>query len=44
MIRFSIDDGMPVCIAEMKGYGFYLDNDSLIPHGQGVSPTSAPIC
>ena len=29
MIRFSSENGNPVIIAETKGYGIYLDNDSL---------------
>jgi len=36
MMRFTIEDGKPVCIAELKGrFGVYLDNDSLIDLAKG---------
>lgn len=30
MIHFTSEDGQPVCVAESRGIGVYLDNDSLI--------------
>jgi hypothetical protein len=35
MIRFTSEDGNPVVVAETKGYGIYLDNDSLIDLAKG---------
>ncbi len=35
VIRFTSEDGNPVVVAENKGYGIYLDNDSLIDLATG---------
>ncbi len=35
MIRFTSEDGNPVVVAETKGYGIYLDNDSLSDLAKG---------
>ena len=35
MIRFTSQDGIPEVVAETKGYGIYLDNDSLIDLAKG---------
>ncbi len=35
LIRFTTEDGNPVVVAETKGYGIYLDNDSLIDLATG---------
>lgn len=35
MIRFTSEDGKPVIVAETKGCGVYLDNDSLIDLAKG---------
>jgi hypothetical protein len=35
MIRFASEDGSPGVVAETRGYGIYLDNDSLIDLAKG---------
>lgn len=35
VIRITSEDGKPVCVAELKGFGVYLDNDSLIDLAKG---------
>lgn len=39
MIRFTSEDGNPLCLAELKDrFGVYLDNDSLIELARGSQP------
>lgn len=37
MIRFTSEEGTPICVAELKGLGIYLDNDSLIDLATGCA-------
>jgi len=41
MIRLTSEDGNPGVVAETKGYGLYLDNDSLIDLAKGQSSRRA---